>query len=212
MESRKKLGALKLENIELAMAIQKKRQKMSQHQPAKEPKERTRSRPNEEASLLRETLEAEHELFAAEKVLLERIASRTLISELVWSSFEQLRLDLEKNQKIVHNQGLAGSMLFKLTTAHNKENCPVAKLPVHQRRMDGDLKFLVYDSLRRKYNSVKREKARASERYEVSESKFNGYTSMQVTGLMELRPDSIKLLQQQLLDRRKQLLQKYSEY
>ena len=69
--------------------------------------------------------------------------------------FEQLRADLEKNQKIVHNQGLAGSMLFKLTSAHNKENHKLVKLP-NQRRMDGDLKFLVYDSLKRKYENVKK--------------------------------------------------------
>ena len=32
--------------------------------------------------------------------------------------------------------------------------------------MDGDLKFLVYDSLKRKYENVKKEEAKRSEKYE----------------------------------------------
>jgi hypothetical protein len=75
-----------------------------------------------------------------------------------------MRHDLEKDQKIVHNQGLAGSMLFKISSAHNKENNPVPKLNT-VRRMDNDLKFLVYDALRRKYNMRRKELKQKAENY-----------------------------------------------
>ena len=78
--------------------------------------------------------------------------------------------------------------------------------------MDGDLKYLVYDSLKRKYENVKKEEAKRSEKYEVSLNKFGGYSCLQVAGLMELRSDSLKTLQQQLLDRRRKLISKYTEY
>jgi hypothetical protein len=78
--------------------------------------------------------------------------------------------------------------------------------------MDGDLKFLVYDSLKRKYENVKKEEAKRFEKYEVSLNKFGSYSCLQVAGLMELRSDSLKTLQQQLLDRRRKLISKYTEY
>ena len=59
---------------------------------------------------------------------------------------------------------------------------------------------------------MKKEEAKRSEKYEVPLGKFNGYSCLQITGLMELRPDSLKLLQHKLLERRKQLIGKYTEY
>lgn len=81
-----------------------------------------------------------------------------------------MREDLHKDQKIVHNQGLAGSMLFKITSARGKENNPIPK-PHVVRRMDSDLKFLIYDSLKRKYDA-KMAEAKHKDNYTVSYDKF----------------------------------------
>lgn len=78
--------------------------------------------------------------------------------------------------------------------------------------MDGDLKFLVYDSLKKRYENRKREQTKKNERYEVPLEKFNGYNDLQIMGLMELRQGSLKHLEEELSERRKQLLKKYSQY
>lgn len=67
--------------------------------------------------------------------------------------FSLLREKLKKNEAKSNNFGLAGSLLFKLSSDNRKNEHSL--LPYKRKN---DSKLLIYDILRNKYDSIMREK------------------------------------------------------
>lgn len=75
--------------------------------------------------------------------------------------------------------------------------------------MDHELKFLVYDSLRRKYQeAINKQKEGKADKYEISYSKWLAFSMMQMIGFMELHPHVWKILEDTGLKKIKDLLTK----
>lgn len=70
------------------------------------------------------------------------------INRVFLDGLKLIRTSLKQSQKKCHQQGLVGSMIFKLTFPE-KENKPHMEL-----KMSNDFKSLVYNTLKNKYNTI----------------------------------------------------------
>lgn len=187
---KKRLIQLKTNNIKLVMQIeQMERGSEAAHLQDQREFNRTRRKLVAEQSsrmiveqmppllppgLIEENMRVQHELAA-------KMNEAKELGECVCEIFSSLRDKLRKNETKSNGFGLAGSLLFKISTS--------GKAPNKQKQVarKTDSKLLIYDVLKRKYERVMKEQQQEKQEFHLTMDEFLQYSASQIVGVIELK-------------------------